>query len=177
MPSSIYYFVFLSLRALRALRGSTSRQGAGGGAELRCRRRNRLGHIDLNKLECFLKPRPPNGAPIFFAPPGPRLWRGAGAPCLAARATKPFGAFAALRRRRSSSPAPGTCGFRGPRPRPRLVSPRSFASPSGSALLCRWSCFAASEPFGFLGSSGSHLRRLPSHASEPFGLAPLQFFR
>jgi len=106
---------------------------------------------------------------MFLRRPAPRLRRGAGAPWLAARATKPFAAFATLGRLRSSPPAPGTCGFRGPRPRPRLVSLRSFASRQAFAALRPWSCSAASEPFGFLGGCGSHLRRLPSRASKPFG--------
>ncbi len=51
--------------------------------------------------------------------------------------------------------APRSCGSVAPAP----ASPAGFASPSGSASLCPWSCSAASEPFGFLGGSGN--LRLP----------------
>ena len=58
------------------------------------------------------------------------------------RALSPFGTPAALR---SAFVAPQAIGFLGPTPKPRLVLLRSFASPSGSASLCRWSCSACFE--------------------------------
>ncbi len=85
-----------------------------------------------------------------------------------------------LGRLRSSPPAPGTCGFRGPRPRPRLVSLRSFASRQAFATLRPWSCSAASEPSGFLGSSGSRHASPAASRWSPFATpqalpAPLRF--
>jgi len=62
--------------------------------------------------------------PLDFAPPAPRLRRGAGALCLVPPSASPDGLAPALRE--------PPCG----------VSLRSSASPSGSASLCRWSCFA-----------------------------------
>ncbi len=133
-----------------AYAGSTSHQGAGGGMKFRCRRRNRLGHIDLNKLECFLKPRPPNGTP-FFAPPAPRLRRGAGGLCLvpysaspgglAPYAAEPFGLLASSKNLR----------FRRPTQGPRLFF-----------LAAQGACTPGLRP-----AVG-----LPSHASEPPAVSP-----
>ena len=107
---------------------------------------------------------------VVFCAAGPALTRGAGAPCLVSRATKPLAAFATLGRLRSSSPAPAALRSAYARAwslrlpianstHPRLVSPP--APQAHPAALC----FAvglvplASEPSGFLGGSGN--LRLP----------------
>jgi len=68
-----------------------------------------------------------------------------GAPCLASRAPKPFGAFVMLRRRRSSTPARGAGTLR---LRLSVRLPSGYGSPSvclrGSASPCG-SCSTASQ--------------------------------
>ena len=69
------------------LRGSASRQGAGGGMEFRCRRRKILRQLTTNDLKfrlCHSRKTLPG-----FCAAGPALTRGAGALCLATLLRKP----------------------------------------------------------------------------------------
>ncbi len=88
---------------------------------------------------------PQENSALNFAPPAPRLRRGAGAPCLVppsgslrlpsgrcqACALSPSGTPAALR---STFVAPQAFGFLGPTPKPRLVLLRGLRSPLAPSL-------------------------------------------
>ena len=119
-------------------RGSTSLRGAGGGMKFRCRRRKRFRHNDLNKLQCFFKPRLANSTRICAA--GPALTRGAGALCLVPPFASPGGLAPVLHK-----------------PAATLTQRQSHALSCFAASRTALRRFAsrASEPFGFLGGSGS----------------------